>query len=512
MIVKNLNKEKNTVTFDVELDAAEFEKFVNGAYLKNRAKIMVPGFRKGKAPRMVIEGMYGAEVFYEDAFDEAANDAYGFGVEQEKLHTVGRPAMLDATVTESKGALLSFRTDVWPEVELGEYKGLKAEKEACEVSDEEIAEELERMRKQNSRLVTVERAAENGDTVNIDYCGKLNGVAFDGGTAEGQNLVLGSNSFVPGFESGLVGIKAGEERDLDITFPENYAKDLAGKAVVFHVKCNEVKFEELPELDDEFAKDNDFDTLDLLKADIKAKKLEGKQKAADNAVEDELVDQAVENMKVELPESMVEERMDAMMREYAQYLAGQGIRLEDYLQMMGGDVNAFRESTRETALKQTRTEVLLTAVADAEKIEITEDDLNAEYEKMAEAYSMKVEDVKQAINPNGLKGDLLRQKAIDVIVKSAVVKEAKAKKAAAKKPAAKKAEAKEEAPAEEKKPAKKPAAKKTAAKAEEAPAEAKKAAPKKTAAKKVEPAADEEPKAKKPAAKKTAKKAEEKAE
>ena len=255
MIVKNSKKEKNTVTFDVELDAAEFEKYVNGAYLKARSRIMVPGFRKGKAPRMVIEGMYGKDVFYDDAFDNAANDAFAFGVAEGKLETVGRPTMTDSKVTEENGALLSFSTDVYPEVTLGQYKGLEAEKPSVEVTDEEVDGHIERLRKQNARLITVERPAQDGDTVNINYAGMLDGIPFDGGTAENQNLVLGSNTFVPGFESQLVGISAGEERDLDITFPENYGHDLGGKAVVFHVKLNKVTETIVPEQDDEFAKD-----------------------------------------------------------------------------------------------------------------------------------------------------------------------------------------------------------------------------------------------------------------
>ena len=346
MIVKNSKKEKNTVTFDVELDAAEFEKYVNGAYLKARSRIMVPGFRKGKAPRMVIEGMYGKDVFYDDAFDNAANDAFAFGVAEGKLETVGRPTMTDSKVTEENGALLSFSTDVYPEVTLGQYKGLEAEKPSVEVTDEEVDGHIERLRKQNARLITVERPAQDGDTVNINYAGMLDGIPFDGGTAENQNLVLGSNTFVPGFESQLVGISAGEERDLDITFPENYGHDLGGKAVVFHVKCNEVKFEELPELDDEFAKDNDFDTLADLKADIRAKSVEEKEKAAKNTFDDALVDQAVENMTVDMPEGMIEERMDGIVREYAQYMANQGIRIDDYLKMIGTDMKTFRGHAR----------------------------------------------------------------------------------------------------------------------------------------------------------------------
>ena len=457
MIVKNTKREKNTVTFDVELDAAEFEKHVNEAYRKSRSRIMVPGFRKGKAPRMVIEGMYGSDVFYDEAVENAANEAFAFGVEQEKLRTVGRPALADSRITEEKGAVLSFQTDVWPEVTLGQYKGLEAEKAPVEVTEEEIAEEVERMRKQNGRLVSVERPAQNGDTVNIDYKGTKDGVAFEGGTADNYNLVLGSNSFIPGFEEKLVGISAGEERDLDLTFPEEYhAADLAGKAVVFHVKCNEVKFQELPELDDEFAKDNDFDTLDALKADIRASREQQKKTAADNAFADALVDAAIGNMTVEIPASMIEERMDGIMNEYAQYMAQQGLGLEQYLKMIGSDAASFRETTRATAEKQTRTEILLSAVADAENIEITEEDLKAEYAKMAEAYGMKAEDVEKYVDAEGLKTDLRRRKAVDVIAESGVAAAPKAKKTV-RKPAAKKAKAAEdaEAPAEEA-PAKKP--------------------------------------------------------
>ena len=425
MIVKNTNKEKNTVTFDVELDAAEFEKYVEGAYRKARARIMVPGFRKGKAPRMVIEGMYGKDVFHEDAFEGAANEAFAYGVSEEKLETVGRPSMLDAKVTEENGALLSFSTDVYPEVTLGQYKGLEAVKPSVEVTDEEVDSHIERLRKQNGRIVTVERAAQDGDTVNINYCGTLEGIPFDGGTAENQDLVLGSNTFVPGFESQVVGMSAGDERDLDITFPENYAKDLAGKAVVFHVKCNAVKVEELPELDDEFAKDNDFDTLDELKADIRANAVKEKETSAKNAFEDALVDAAAANMTVDITASMVEERMDGILNEYARYMANQGLKFEDYLSMIGTDVQKFRETTRPTAEKQTRTELLLTAVAKAENIEITEDDLKAEYEKLAEAYGMKVEDVEKAIDVEGLTAQLRRDRAVALIAENGVAVEKK---------------------------------------------------------------------------------------
>lgn len=420
MIVKNSAREKNTATFDVELDPTEFEKHVNGAFLKNRGRIMVPGFRKGKAPRMVIEGMYGKDVFYEDAINDAAAEAFTFGVEQEKLKTVGRPAMQNADVTGEKGIVLSFRTDVWPEVTLGQYKGLEAEREEVSVTDDEVGAEVEKMRKQNGRLVTAERPAQDGDTVNIDYRGTLNGEPFEGGTAEGYSLVLGSNSFVPGFESQLVGISAGEEKDIDVTFPENYHAGLAGKAVVFHVKCNEVKFEELPALDDEFAKDNDFDSLEKLTADVRERLEKARRETAENAFRDSLVDQAVANMTADVPASMVEERLDGMMQEYARYMGGQGIKMEDYLKMMGTDLASFREKSRATAEKQTKTEVLLAAVAEAENLAVTDEDIDAEIGKIAESYGMKPEDVKKAVDTAGLSEELLRRKAVSFLADNGV--------------------------------------------------------------------------------------------
>lgn len=450
MIVKNCVKENNSVKFDVELSHAEFDKYVNAVYLKSRSKITVPGFRKGKAPRMIIEGMYGADVFYEDAVNDAAQDAFNFAVEQESLKIVGRPAVEDVNFTEEKGAVLTFSTDVYPEVTLGEYKGLTAEKTVAAVTDEEVDAEIERMRKQNSRLVAVERPAEDGDRLNIDYKGTVDGVAFAGGTAEGQTLVLGSNTFIPGFESQLIGINVGEERDIDVTFPEEYhAPELAGKAAVFHVKCNEIKFEELPVLDDEFAKDNDFDTVDELKADIRAKILKRKEEAADNAFADTVVDMAIANMTVDIPAGMIEERMDDMLREFAQYISGQGMGFEDYLRMMGTDINTFRESNRATAEKQTKSEILLTAVAEAEGLTVTDEEVEAELQTLADTYNMKLEDVKKIIpDTTGIKNDLLNQKTVTFIKDNAVVAKPKAKRAS--KPRAKKAaEPVVEAPAAE---------------------------------------------------------------
>ena len=428
MIVKNNSKEKNTVTFQVELTGAEFEEHVAAAYRKNRSRIQVPGFRKGKASRMVVEGFYGKDVFYEDALEDAASPAFVFGVEQENLRVVGRPSVSATEITEEKGALLTFSTDVWPEVTLGEYKGLEAEKDPTDVSDEEVEREIERLRKQNARMVSVDRAAENGDTVNIDYAGTKDGVAFEGGTAQGYNLVLGSNSFIPGFEEKLIGIKAEEERDLDLTFPEEYhSKELAGQAVVFHVKCNEVKYEELPAVDNDFAQDNDYDDLDAMKKSIVERLEKSKETVAQNAFTDRLVNAAVANMTADIPESMIEEKMDSLMDEYNRYISSQGMPFEKYLQMMGTTYENFRATTRPAAETQTRTEVLLDAVAKAENIEVTEEDFNAEYDKMAETYSMKAEDIKKYVDTEALKAQILHDKALAVIRDSGVAVAPKAK-------------------------------------------------------------------------------------
>jgi trigger factor len=298
MIVKNVEKKEHSmVSFQVELDANEFEKAVARAYLKNKNSIMVPGFRKGKAPRMVIEGMYGSSVFYDDAINEIAPEAFEFAVGEEKLRPVGKPGLNDSKVEDDKSLLLSFETAVYPEVTLGQYKELEAEKPDTEVDDAEVEEELLGVRRRNSRLVSVDRAAQDGDTVNIDYCGTIDGVPFEGGTDEKHNLVLGSGQFVPGFEPQLVGMSAGEEKDIDILFDDHYAAPVAGKEAVFHVKLNEVKTQELPEADDEFAKDiSEFDTLAAYKESLAAALREKKETASKNSYQDALVDKAAANM------------------------------------------------------------------------------------------------------------------------------------------------------------------------------------------------------------------------
>ena len=304
MILKNVDKqEKNTAVFEVETDAAEFEKAVNEAYLKNRSSISIPGFRKGKAPRAVIEGMYGREVFYQEAMDELAPAAYEFGLKESGLKVVGTPSVKDLNVSEERTVCYSFEVSLYPEVTLGQYKGLEAEKPEVSVSDEEVEAELNNTRKRNARMLDIDdRAAQMGDTANIDFDGFLNGERFDGGKAEGYSLELGSNSFVPGFEEQVVGMQIGEEKDLNITFPTEYAPELAGKDVVFKVKLNSLTMPELPELDDEFAKDvSEFDTLEEYKADIKANLLKNKTERAESAFKSEILRQAAENVQAEIP-------------------------------------------------------------------------------------------------------------------------------------------------------------------------------------------------------------------
>lgn len=422
MVIKNVEKkEKSLVTFQVELDKDEFEKAVNRAYLKNKKNISIPGFRKGKAPRMVIEGLYGHNVFYEDAISDAAQEAFSFAVEQEKLEIVGKPSVTDSKVEDDKSLVLHFETAVYPDVTLGQYKGLEAEKPSAEVTEAEVESELLNARRRNVRLITVERPAKNGDTVNIDYSGTIDGVPFEGGMAEKQNLVLGSGQFVPGFEAQLEGMSPGEERDIQIRFDDNYAAPVAGKEAVFHVRLNEVKEEELPEADDEFAKDvSEFDTLEEYKASLSKELADRKAASAQRSFEDALVDKAVSNMTADIPAAMVEERMDAIFQDYAQYLAAQGIKMEDYLKAMGMEASAFRESSRPAAEKQVKTELLFAAVAREEALEVTDEDIEAEHQAIAEKYKLDLDKVKSIVSAESMKPELLRKKAMEIITASGV--------------------------------------------------------------------------------------------
>ena len=496
MNVKSVEKkEKSTVELVIEIGKEEFEAAVEKVYKKQRGKITVPGFRKGKAPRKIIEGMYGSGVFYEDAINDLYPEAYTQAVEQEKLDTVSWPNVEVLDVGKD-GLTFKATVTVRPEVKLGEYKGLTAEKNEVTITDEDIEGELKPFINRATRMVTVEREAKEGDTVVIDFEGFLDGTPFDGGKAEGHSLELGSGSFVPGFEDQLIGAKAGDEKDLDITFPEDYAADLAGAAVVFKVKVHEVKERQEPTVDDEFAKDvSEFDTLAELEKSLREKLEKTRKERADQEFENALVQQLVDNMECEVPEAMVEYQADQMVQDYANRVQSQGFRFEDYLNMMGTTLDQMRQQAKESAGRQVRQNLALEAVADAEGFEITDDEVEAEIARLAGEYDMEADQVRAAVPVEDLKHDLRGKKAVELIVSTAKVGEAPKK--AAKKPA-KKEEAGEE---------KKPAAKKTTKKAE---AGEKKPAAKKTA-KKTEDveAADEEKSAKKSAAKKTVKKTEE---
>ena len=420
MIVNNTQREKNVVTFEVTLDAAEFEKYVAEAYKKAKKNITVPGFRKGKAPRTVVEGMYGKDVFYDSAMEEAAPIAFAYGAGESGLRVVGQPSVTKFEFNDDKALVLFFSSDVWPEVELGQYKGIECPYSEIEITDEDINGELEEMQKDSARIQSVERPAQNGDTVVIDFVGSVDGEEFAGGKAEGYSLVLGSNSFVPGFEEQLVGIGAYEERDVNVRFPEKYTESLANKDAVFHVKCYEVKETLLPELDDEFAKDNDYDTLEELKKGIYDRLYKSRKAVSDSAFEEQIVDKAAEQMVADIPQSMIEEQLNYLVNRYASYMSAQGMQLEEYLQMINSDMATFRENYREQAVKDVRNEVFLQEVARVEGIECTEEDMEEDYDTLAKQYGMDLEKVKQAIPEKEMKEEILHKKAAKFIADNGI--------------------------------------------------------------------------------------------
>ena len=421
MTIKNIERNGNKATVVVEIDKELMEKGVNAAYLKARKQIALPGFRKGKAPRKMIEKMYGSYVFYEDGLEEIFPEIYDGAIANQEFKAIGRPSLDNMDISEDGIVTLTLSTEVYPEVTLGDYKGLEIEKAEATVTDEQVAAELERMQQNVGSTETVERAAEMGDTANIDFEGFLDGTPFDGGKGDNFDLKLGSGQFVPGFEEQVVGMTAGEEKDIDITFPENYTAELAGKAVVFHVKLNKVSVTVLPELDDEFAKDvSDFDTLDELKADIRAKALENAQKQIDSAFENAAVEKAAENATVEMPAALIEAELDTQMERFGYQLQMSGYSMEAYAKMMGGDVSTMRNAFRPTAEKQAKINVTLEKVAEVEGIEVSEEDLAAEFEAMAKQYELTVEKIKEMVPAEEVKASLKTRKATKVIVESAV--------------------------------------------------------------------------------------------
>ncbi len=425
MILKNVErKEDNSAIILVESDAAEFEAAVQKAYQKNKGSINIPGFRKGKAPRTIVEGMYGHEVFYQDALDDLAQPAFEFGMNESGLRMVGAPAIDDVKVTAERTAAYSFKITLYPEVTLGQYKGLKAVKDVNPVSDEEIDEEIAKTRKQNARMVTIEdRPAQMGDTVSIDFDGFLDGERFDGGKAEGYSLELGSNSFVPGFEEQVVGMTIGEEKDLDITFPEHYVENLAGKAVVFKVKLNSITFPELPELDDDFAQDvSEFDTFEAYKENVRKELQKKYEEQAESAFHSLIMKQACDNMTVDVPDVMIQEKAEEIVRNYAAQfgLSDRKVSFEELLRMMGLDAATMNQTILPSAEFQVRTDLLLEAVAKAEGFEFTEEETEAYIKKIAESVNATPEDIKTYFGAEMIAAEQSKERANAVIFDSAI--------------------------------------------------------------------------------------------
>ena len=465
MTVKSCEKvEKSQVALTIEVNAAEFEAAVEKAYQKMRRKISVPGFRPGKAPRKMIERMYGAEVFFEEAINIAFPEAYEAAAEQEKLQIVGYPTVEMVGEVTKDGFTFKATTPVYPEVTLGEYKGLKAEKPEVKVLAADVDERLKALADRNTRLVSVDRAAKSGDTAVIDFEGFLDGKPFDGGKGENHNLELGSGSFVPGFEDQVIGMKAGEEKDIDITFPENYTPELAGKPVVFHVKVNEVKEKQVPAIDDEFAKDvSEFDTLKDLKADIKKKLTAERTESAQRAFEDVLMAKVAEGIEADIPEEMVELQAERMMEQFKQQLASQGIPFDQYLKMTNTAEADFRKQAQGPAADQVKMDLAVEAIIKAEGLEASDEDVESEMKSVAEKYGMDLDTVKKYLRPEDVKEQVIREKVVKLVADSAV----------AVAPAEEKAELEAEGEVVEKKAAKKaegekkPVAKKAAKKNEE---------------------------------------------
>lgn len=422
MNVKSTERTGNEVTVVVEIDKDLMESGVNKAYLKARKSIQIPGFRKGKAPRKMIEAMYGAHVFYEDGLEEIFPEIYDAAIaKQEGFKAIGRPTLTDMQISEDNVVTLTLTTEVYPEVTLGQYKGLEVEKAEVSVSDEQVQAELDRMAQNVASTETVERAAQLGDTANIDFEGFDNGVAFEGGKGENFDLKLGSGQFVPGFEDQIVGMTTGEEKDIDITFPEDYHAELAGKAVVFHVKLNKLSETIVPVQDDEFAKDvSEFDTLEALKADVRAKALEQAQKQADSAFENAAVEKAAENTTVDMPKALVEAELDTQMERFAYQLQMSGFSVEQYAKMMGGDMATMREAFRPAAEKQAKISVTLEQIVKAEGLTVTDEEIEEEFASLAKQYELEVEKVKEMVPMGELTGSLTTRKAVKLIVDSAV--------------------------------------------------------------------------------------------
>ena len=452
-------KENNVAEVTITIPAEKFDEAMEKSFRKNVKKITVHGFRKGKAPRKIIEKVYGESIFYDDAVDFVCPDAYEAAIKELELEPVDTPKLEVKEIGTGKDLVLGITVTVKPKVELGEYKGIKLTEIVNTVSDEDVERELKNRQERNARLVTIEdRAVENGDIANINFEGFVDGEAFPGGKGENYELTIGSGQFIPGFEEQIIGKKAEEEFDVNVTFPEDYhAEDLKGKPAVFKVKVNSIQYKELPELDDEFAKDiSEFDTLEELKVDIKAKLEEDAEKRTKQEKENAVMDKIVEDMKAEIPQCMIDRRLESIIRENNSRLASQGISFPQYLEYIGSSLDQFKAEMAPNAEKQVKGTLALEKIAADENIEIAEEDLNKQLEEMAKAYQMELDKIKEILREEdieNIKADMKVSKAVEFVVENAVWSKPRKTKAKA-----------DDGETAEKKETKKPAAKKTAAK------------------------------------------------
>lgn len=424
MALKSSNKvETNVYELEITVDAETFTEACKKAYMKQRKSIQIPGFRKGKATQGMIEKVYGEGAFYEEALEIVYPEAVGSAFDEAGLKVIDQPTDVEFPVMNKQdGVVIKMKVTTYPEVKLGEYKSLKGKMLDTEATDEDVENKLKSMQDRNSRLVTVEdRESQMGDTCDIDFEGFVDGVAFEGGKGENYPLELGSNSFIPGFEEQVAGHKTGDEFDVNVTFPEQYEPSLAGKDAVFKCKINEIKTKELPELDDEFAKDvSEFDTLDELKADLKKQISERKEANAKTDYENQLIEQVVENMEVEIPECMNKQKCDEMIQDYSYRLQMQGLDLNTYLQYLGQTMEQFREQFMDGAKQQVKVKLALDAIVKAENIEATEEEIAEEIAKLAEQYNMEADKIKAAVPQEQLTDDIVTRKAVDFVVDNSV--------------------------------------------------------------------------------------------
>ena len=415
--------EKSMVELQFSIDAETFKAAVNNAFKREGKKYAIPGFRKGKAPRHMIEKMYGSDIFHYDAVNDLFPEAYEAAVKEAKIDVVGRPDPEVVSMSEADGVVLKVKVAVKPEVELGEYAGLTVTKEAKNVNEADVDAEMKRMQDRNGRLLTREGAAENGDTVDIDFEGFVDGKAFEGGKAEHYSLVLGSGSFIPGFEDQVVGHSAGEEFDVNVKFPEEYgAAELAGKDATFKIKLHEVKYKELPALDDDFAKDvSEYDTLDELKDSIRNNIKTNLDKQAEQKVENDLMDQVIANMKADIPDAMVDSRIDELVQDFEYRISQQGLKLADYLKYMGMNIEQFRAQFKEQADKQVKMRLAMEAIVAKEGITASDAEFEEEVKRIADAYKMEADKVKSIVDAAAVKADLAINKAIDFVKEKANV-------------------------------------------------------------------------------------------